>query len=178
MAVDPSNARPGGETASAGSAGVGSGGSSGRPLSADRLVLIPTLPCYETGWKIVVVLVNSISQGDPLVARRSPTKGSAGAEDRQLRKYVLINPKALDEQIDKDWVAQYPQFTTAVDQLHALPRSAASAGCLLGVMPQARKASEGGLESAIVGSKPAEQAMKDAAASVQGAIDSYIKLVS
>ncbi|GAA2708858.1 hypothetical protein GCM10010429_22600 [Micromonospora olivasterospora] len=65
----------------------------------------------------------------------------------------------------------------AVDQLHAPPPSVASAGCLLGVMPQARKASEDGLEAAIVGSKPADQAMKDAAASVQGAIDSYNKSV-
>ncbi|MEU6073648.1 ABC transporter substrate-binding protein [Micromonospora sp. NPDC047074] len=92
--------------------------------------------------------------------------------------YVPVNAKALDEQIDKDWVAQYPQFKTAVDQLHALPPSVASAGCLLGVMPQARKASEDGLEAAIVGSKPADQAMKDAAASVQPAIDSYNKSVS
>jgi sn-glycerol 3-phosphate transport system substrate-binding protein len=91
--------------------------------------------------------------------------------------YVPINAKALDEQIDKDWVAKYPQFRTAVDQLHALPPSVASAGCLLGVMPQSRKASEDGLEAAIVGSKPAEQAMKDAAAGTQSAIQSYNKSV-
>ncbi|MEQ4305309.1 ABC transporter substrate-binding protein [Plantactinospora sp. B6F1] len=91
--------------------------------------------------------------------------------------YVPINPKALEEQIDKDWVAQYPQFRTAVDQLHALPPSVASAGCLLGVMPQARKAAEDGLEAAIVGAKPAEQALKDAAASVQPEIESYNKSV-
>lgn len=92
--------------------------------------------------------------------------------------YVPINPKALEEPIDKQWVAEYPQFRTAVDQLHALPPSVASAGCLLGVMPQARKAAEDGLEAAIVGTKPAEQAMRDAAASVQPAIDSYNASVS
>ena len=53
----------------------------------------------------------------------------------------------------------------------------ASAGCILGVMPQARKAAEDGLESTIVGSKPAEQAMKDAAAGMQSAIQSYNKSV-
>jgi sn-glycerol 3-phosphate transport system substrate-binding protein len=53
--------------------------------------------------------------------------------------------------------------------------SVASAGCLLGVMPQARKASEDGLEVVIVGSKPVAHAMKDAAASVQAAIDRYHK---
>jgi sn-glycerol 3-phosphate transport system substrate-binding protein len=87
--------------------------------------------------------------------------------------YVPVNKKALDEPLTKDWQAKYPQFTTAVDQLHALPPSVASAGCLLGVMPQARKASEDGLEQAILGSKPAEQAMKDAAAGIKSDIDKY-----
>ncbi|XTZ14804.1 ABC transporter substrate-binding protein [Micromonospora echinospora] len=91
--------------------------------------------------------------------------------------YVPINVRALD-QVDKAWTTKYPQFRTAVDQLHALPPSVASAGCLLGVMPQARKAAEDGLEAAIVGTKPAEQAMKDAAASVQAAIESYNTSVS
>ena len=40
-------------------------------------------------------------------------------------------------------------------------------------MPQARKASEDGLEQAILGSKPAEQAMKDAAAGLKKDIDNY-----
>ncbi len=92
--------------------------------------------------------------------------------------YVPMNPKANDEQVAKDWEATYPQFHTAIEQLHALPPSVASAGCLLGVMPQARKASEDGLEAAIVGSKPAEQAMKDAAATLKSPIDSYNKSVS
>jgi sn-glycerol 3-phosphate transport system substrate-binding protein len=91
--------------------------------------------------------------------------------------YVPINRKALDEAVDKEWITKYPQFSTAVEQLHALPPSTASAGCLLGVMPQARKASEDGLEAAITGSKPADQAMRDAAASIQAAIDGYNKSV-
>ncbi|HEX6498364.1 MAG TPA: ABC transporter substrate-binding protein [Micromonosporaceae bacterium] len=87
--------------------------------------------------------------------------------------YVPVNKKALDEQVDKDWVAKYPQFNAAVQQLHAQPPSVASSGCLLGVMPQARAASEQGLEAAITGTKPADQAMKDAAASMKATIDSY-----
>lgn len=87
--------------------------------------------------------------------------------------YVPVNKKALDEQVDKDWVAKYPQFNAAVEQLHAQPPSVASSGCLLGVMPQSRAASEQGLEAVITGAKPADQAMKDAVASVQAAIDSY-----
>jgi sn-glycerol 3-phosphate transport system substrate-binding protein len=87
--------------------------------------------------------------------------------------YVPVNRKAHDETVTKDWRAKYPQFGTAVDQLHARQPSVASSGCLLGVMPQARKASEDGLEQAILGAKPAEQAMKDAAASVKKDIDNY-----
>ena len=87
--------------------------------------------------------------------------------------YVPVNVKAHDETVTKDWRAKYPQFGTAVDQLHARKPSVASAGCLLGVMPQARKASEDGLEQAILGSKPAEQAMHDAAASLKKDIDNY-----
>ncbi|MCW3816138.1 ABC transporter substrate-binding protein [Micromonospora sp. DR5-3] len=143
--------------------------------------------------------LDSSSAGGPIIGGASLWIGGVGHSAQQKRAawefvkfasspaaqakwhtgtgYVPINSKALDEQIDKDWMAKFPQFRTAVDQLHALPPSVASAGCLLGVMPQARKASEDGLEAAIVGSKPAEQAMKDAAASVQGAIDGYNKSV-
>jgi sn-glycerol 3-phosphate transport system substrate-binding protein len=87
--------------------------------------------------------------------------------------YVPVNRKALDEPSVKEWQGKYPQFTTAVDQLHALPPSTASAGCLLGVMPQARKASEDGLEATILGKKPADQAMKDAAGGLKHDIDNY-----
>jgi len=73
--------------------------------------------------------------------------------------YVPGNRKALDEPSVKQWQTKYPQFTTAVDQLHALPPTVASAGCLLGVMPQARKASEDGREATILGKKPADLAM-------------------
>ena len=75
-------------------------------------------------------------------------------------------------------MAQYPQFTDRRQPAaRAAPAECAPAGCLLGVMPQARKAAEDGLESTIVGSKPAEQAMKDAAAGMQSAIQNYNKSV-
>jgi len=143
--------------------------------------------------------VDSSSTGGPIIGGASLWINGVGHTDQEKRAawefvkfaltpeqqakwhtgtgYVPVNPKALDEPIDKEWMEKFPQFRTAVDQLHALPPSVASAGCLLGVMPQARKAAEDGLEAAIVGSKPAEQAMKDAAASVQAAIDSYNKSV-
>jgi sn-glycerol 3-phosphate transport system substrate-binding protein len=87
--------------------------------------------------------------------------------------YVPVNKSALQQPSVQEWQGKYPQFTTAVDQLHALPPSVASAGCLLGVMPQARKATEDGLEQAILGRKTAAAAMKDAAAAMKPEIANY-----
>lgn len=90
--------------------------------------------------------------------------------------YFPINSKALDLPQDKAWVAQYPQFTTAITQLHNTKPSNPSSGCILGVMPQARKAAEDGLEKAVLGTDPAK-AMKDAADSIKPQIDQYNKTV-
>ncbi|ADB35687.1 extracellular solute-binding protein family 1 [Kribbella flavida DSM 17836] len=90
--------------------------------------------------------------------------------------YFPINSKALDLPEDKAWVAQYPQFTTAITQLHNTKPSNASSGCILGVMPQARKAAEDGLEKAVLGTDPAA-AMKSAADSIKPQIDQYNKTV-
>jgi sn-glycerol 3-phosphate transport system substrate-binding protein len=90
--------------------------------------------------------------------------------------YFPINKKALDLPVDKAWVAQYPQFTTAITQLHNTKPTNPSSGCILGVMPQARKAAEDGLEKAVLGTDPA-QAMKAAAESIKPQIDQYNKTV-
>ncbi|TCO30563.1 sn-glycerol 3-phosphate transport system substrate-binding protein [Kribbella steppae] len=90
--------------------------------------------------------------------------------------YFPINKKALDLPVDKAWVAQYPQFTTAITQLHNTKPTNPSSGCILGVMPQARKAAEDGLEKSVLGTDPA-QAMKAAAESIKPQIDQYNKTV-
>ncbi|MEV8373916.1 ABC transporter substrate-binding protein [Kribbella sp. NPDC056861] len=90
--------------------------------------------------------------------------------------YFPINSKALDLPEDKAWVAQYPQFTTAITQLHSTKPTNASSGCILGVMPQSRKASEDGLEKAVLGTDPAK-AMQDAADSIKPQIEQYNKTV-
>ncbi|MER7757664.1 ABC transporter substrate-binding protein [Kitasatospora sp. NPDC097643] len=87
--------------------------------------------------------------------------------------YFPVNRKALDDPKDKEWVAKYPQFQTAIDQLKATKPSPATAGCLLGVMPQARKGVETAIEQTIAGSKTAQQALSDAAKELQPAIESY-----
>ncbi|MEV7773362.1 ABC transporter substrate-binding protein [Kitasatospora sp. NPDC086791] len=87
--------------------------------------------------------------------------------------YFPVNTKSLDDPKDKEWVAKYPQFQTAIDQLKGTKPTPATAGCLLGVMPQARKGVETAIEQTIAGSKPAQQALADAAKELQPAIESY-----
>ncbi|MET8543023.1 ABC transporter substrate-binding protein [Kitasatospora sp. NPDC004799] len=84
--------------------------------------------------------------------------------------YFPVNRKSLDDPKDKEWVAKYPQFQTAIDQLKATKPTPATAGCLLGVMPQARKGVETAIEQTIAGTKPAQQALADAAKELQPAV--------
>ena len=86
--------------------------------------------------------------------------------------YFPISKGALNEPTDVAWRKQYPQFDVAVKQLESTALTKATQGCLLGVMPQSRKASEDGLEKALNGTDP-KQAMADAAASLKPAIEQY-----
>ncbi len=87
--------------------------------------------------------------------------------------YFPVNARSLDEPADKAWVAKYPQFNVAIEQLHGTRASTASAGCLLGVMPQARKAAENGLEKAILGQAAPQAALTEAAGTVTPLIAGY-----
>jgi sn-glycerol 3-phosphate transport system substrate-binding protein len=54
--------------------------------------------------------------------------------------YFPITKKAYDQQIVKDNLTKYPQFQTAVDQLHATAKSnKATQGAVMGVFPEARQ---------------------------------------
>jgi sn-glycerol 3-phosphate transport system substrate-binding protein len=86
--------------------------------------------------------------------------------------YFPISQAALDLPEDIAWREQYPQFDVAVQQLADTELSPATQGCLLGVMPQARKASEDGLENAILGADP-QEAMTEAARSLDQQIEEY-----
>ncbi|GAA1646531.1 ABC transporter substrate-binding protein [Nonomuraea maheshkhaliensis] len=85
--------------------------------------------------------------------------------------YVPVNPQAKSN--------DNPNFQVAVTQLRSQQPSAATSGCLLGIMPEARKAAEVGLEQAVPageGQEPktsAEQAMQTAATGLQTAIQKY-----
>jgi sn-glycerol 3-phosphate transport system substrate-binding protein len=86
--------------------------------------------------------------------------------------YFPISKGALKEPMDVKWRKQYPQFDVAVQQLENTKLTKATQGCLLGVMPQSRKASEDGLEKALNGADP-QKSMTDAAKSIEPEIKQY-----
>ena len=110
------------------------------------------------------------------------TKFATSAEQQAIwhtsTGYFPVNKGALDLPLDKAWVAKHPQFSTAVDVLHAETPSTATAGCALGTMPQSRKAAEDGLEKAILGAAPPATAMSDAAKGMATTLQQYNSSVS
>ena len=89
--------------------------------------------------------------------------------------YYPIRKSAYNEQVDKDWVAKYPQFKTAEDQLHMAPNNRITQGGLIGVFPTARQTVETSIEEVIAGKSTPKDALDKAAASVTKAIQDYNK---
>jgi sn-glycerol 3-phosphate transport system substrate-binding protein len=85
--------------------------------------------------------------------------------------YFPITTKAQEEQIFKDNIAQYPQFMTAIDQLH--DSSPASAGALLSVFPEARQIVETEIENMVNGQQTEEEAVTKMAGDINSAIEEY-----
>ena len=87
--------------------------------------------------------------------------------------YFPIRKSAYNEQLAIDWMAQYPPFTTAIDQLHAAPVNTVTQGGLIGVFPSARQTIEGTIEEVLAGKSSAQDALDKAAADVTSAIADY-----
>ena len=85
--------------------------------------------------------------------------------------YFPVTVKAQDEQVFKDNVAKYPQFQTAIDQLH--DSSADYAGALLSVFPEARATVESEIESMLNGKEDVDTAVKNMADSINKSIEEY-----
>jgi len=91
--------------------------------------------------------------------------------------YYPVTKKAYDIATDKEWVAKYPQFLTAVDQLHAAPNNRYTQGALTGVMPAARARIENAIEEVVLGKSTPQQALDAAATDVTKLIADYNKSV-
>ncbi|HEX9116703.1 MAG TPA: ABC transporter substrate-binding protein [Anaerolineae bacterium] len=89
--------------------------------------------------------------------------------------YYPIRKSAYNEQLDKDWVAKYPQFKTAIDQLHMTPNNRVTQGGLIGVFPVARQTVETGIEAMLAGKAQPKDIADQSAAAVTQAITDYNK---
>ncbi len=89
--------------------------------------------------------------------------------------YYPIRKSAYNEQLDKDWVAKYPQFKTAIDQLHMAPNNRVTQGGLIGVFPSARQTVETGIEALLAAKSTPKDTMDNAAKTVTQAIVDYNK---
>ena len=87
--------------------------------------------------------------------------------------YFPIVKAAYEEPLAKEWRGKYPQFATAVDQLHGVPKNTVTMGGLIGVFPSARATIEGAIEEILAGKATPQQALDTAAAAVTQAIEDY-----
>ena len=87
--------------------------------------------------------------------------------------YFPIRKAAYNEQLAIDWTSKYPQFKTAVDQLHAAPNNRVTNGGLIGVFPTARQTIEGAIEEVLAGQGTPQEALDKAADTVTQAIQEY-----
>ncbi len=91
--------------------------------------------------------------------------------------YYPVTKKAYDVKEDKEWVEKYPQFLTAVNQLHESPNVRPTQGGFSGVMPQARQRIELAIEQVVAGKATVKQALDDAATDVTKYLTDYNKSV-
>ena len=71
----------------------------------------------------------------------------------------------------KENIENFPQFQTAIDQLHE--SSAESQGAFLSVFPEARQIIENEIENMLNGVSTPEEAAEEMAAQINSAIENY-----
>ena len=81
--------------------------------------------------------------------------------------YFPVRKAAYDQQVLKDWHAERPQFTTAIEQLRASKLTTATQGAVIGTFPQARQIVEEAMEAVVLGQKTPEQALAEAEAEAE-----------
>lgn len=91
--------------------------------------------------------------------------------------YFPVTTKAYELQNVKDNMAKYPQFKTAVDQLHGTVANKATQGAVMGVFPEARQIMEAAIEEALNAKKTPKEALEGAAKEITSKIGTYNKTV-
>ena len=87
--------------------------------------------------------------------------------------YFAVNPKAYETPAMKDFIAQNPNFTTAINQLKDTPVNGYTAGVLSGVATESRKLFNEAMEKTYDGTYTPEQAIDFLAEKVNAAIANY-----
>ena len=87
--------------------------------------------------------------------------------------YFPIRLTAYDEPLATEWREQYPQFATAVNQLHLAPNNRVTQGGLIGVFPTARQTIEAAIEEVLADVATPQEALDKAAQTVTEAIEEY-----
>lgn len=91
--------------------------------------------------------------------------------------YFPVTKAAYDQPIVKENMEKFPQFKTAVDQLHQSKLNNATKGAVMGIFPEARQIVEQAMEEIINGAKPVEQALADAGNEISRKLQAYNKTV-
>ncbi|MDT7646330.1 MAG: sn-glycerol 3-phosphate transport system substrate-binding protein [Pseudonocardiales bacterium] len=89
--------------------------------------------------------------------------------------YFPISKSALSDPTDQRWVAQRPQFVTAINQLQQTKLTTATQGCSVGVLPQIRKDVENALQAAVLQNQDPKVALTDAQNAANSQIADYNK---
>lgn len=85
--------------------------------------------------------------------------------------YFPVNVDAHDEDVFKENIEKYPQFETAIDQLHdSAPQYA---GALLSVFSEARAIVESEIESMLNGNETVDEAVDSMASQINDAMEEY-----
>jgi sn-glycerol 3-phosphate transport system substrate-binding protein len=92
---------------------------------------------------------------------------------QSMSGYYPIRKAGYDDPVSVEWRTKYPQFQTAIDQLHAAPNNRFTQGGLIGVFPTARQTIEGAIEETLAGKSTPQQALDKAADTVTKAIQEY-----
>lgn len=91
--------------------------------------------------------------------------------------YFPVTTKAYEEELVKENLEKYPQFQTAVDQLHQTTANLATQGAVMGVFPEARQLTETAIEEVLNGQKTPQEALDKAASEISSKIETYNKTV-
>jgi len=91
--------------------------------------------------------------------------------------YFPIRKAAYDDPTDKEWRTKFPQFQTAIDQLHRTPINTATRGALLGVFTKARQSTEGAIEKALLNQATPQKALAEAAEALKPDLETYNRSV-